>query len=96
MTARLEHHAIQLLRRGLDPERVADLTTLSMRRVHELARDGRTCDIDWCGHPQTGPGHPRKGSIRVHQAGAPGGTHAALWFCSWPCVTDHAQQRGAA
>lgn len=95
MSARLKQHAAELLRRGLDPQRVADLTTLPLRRVHELAT-GRTCDTDWCGHKQDGPDRPRAGSIRVHQTGNPGGRHAALWFCSWGCVTAHATTQAAA
>lgn len=45
-----------------------------------------TCtDPDKCGHPQTGPGHPRKGWINVKVAGTAGST----WWCSTACLAAH-------
>lgn len=40
---------------------------------------------DRCGHPQDGPGHPRKGWLQLKTAGIPRTT----WWCSPTCLTHH-------
>jgi len=44
------------------------------------------CQHAACGQPQTGPGHPRKGWVKLHQAGAP----ATVWCCGWHCASRYA------
>lgn len=45
---------------------------------------GQHCaDADKCGRPQDGPGHPKKGWIRTHVAGAANSTR---WWCSLRCL----------
>lgn len=40
------------------------------------------CTDPRCGAPQTGPGHPRRGWVRVSIAGDP----TARWYCSTSCA----------
>lgn len=47
------------------------------------------CHDEACGKPRTGPGHPRKGWIQVHQAG----TTSDPWLCSWHCLSRYAIRR---
>lgn len=85
----IETRALRMLRTGWSPKDVAMETGLHTDDLAQLQRDfpstadGR-CTQPRCGHPQEGPGHPRKGWVQVKPAGQP-----ALWFCSWPCVEHH-------
>lgn len=38
------------------------------------------CDHEACGKPQTGPGRPRKGWVKLHQG------KTDWWCCSWECA----------
>lgn len=85
----LETRALRMLRSGWSPRDVAMETGLSTEDLAQLRRDfpstadGR-CTQPWCGHPQDGPGRPRKNSVQIKVAATP-----ALWFCGWPCAEHH-------
>jgi hypothetical protein len=92
-----EHEALRLLVEGYITDQILYRTGVAPERLRLLAATARrparhTCPQQQCGKPQAGPGHPRKGWVKVKVAGDP----TCLWFCCWGCVAVHARIRGAA
>lgn len=78
-----------MLRRGKSVGFTSHASGWGLDEVIQVARRIDVCPHEACGLPQTGPGHPRSGWVRIHQAGRGAGTDSHRWFCSWRCAHRH-------